>query len=134
MRGSLLVFLGHIPTVIWVFCSILFMGFFWQLIAMQWSRNRLRNNLRKLTAALMEVADAGRSEKQNGLTAEQLDEYRVALDKLEGLPQEWWTRVDHSIALYIDQEEREGWFLTERRSSAAFGIDGFHLCNLTSNL
>jgi hypothetical protein len=36
------------------------------------------------------------------------------MEQLEGLPREWWTRIDQSIALYIDQEEKEGWFLTER--------------------
>lgn len=114
MHGSLLVFLSHIPVVIWVFCAVLLMVFFWQLIAMQLSRNRLRKHLGTLTNALKELADANLQKPQSGLTAEQLDGYRVALDKLEGLPREWWTRTDHSIALYIDQEEREGWFLTER--------------------
>lgn len=114
MHGSLLVFLNRIPAVIWVFCAILLLGFFWQLIAMQLSRNRLRKHLGTLTNALKELADANSQKSLGGLTAEQLDEYRVALDKLEGLPREWWTRTDHSIALYIDQAEREGWFLTER--------------------
>ena len=30
------------------------------------------------------------------------------------LPKEWWARIDHSIELYVDQEDQEGWFLTER--------------------
>lgn len=114
MHGSLLVFLDHIPNVIWVFCAVLLMGFFWQLITMQVSRNRLRKQLRTLNNSLTELADANRKAPQGGLTAEQLDGYRVALDELDGLPREWWTRIDHSIALYIDQEERDGWVLTER--------------------
>jgi hypothetical protein len=114
MHGSLLVFLSHIPVVIWVFCAVLLLGFLWQLLAMQLSRNRLRKRLRTLTSALRELTGTGRRELQSGLTAEQLDAYRVALDKLDGLPREWWERIDHSIALYIDQEEREGWYLTER--------------------
>jgi hypothetical protein len=114
MPGSLFVFLGHIPVVIWVFCAVLLLGFFWQLIAMQLSRNRVGNELRALANALTELADANQQQPQSGLTAVQLDGYRVVLDKLEGLPREWWTRINHSIALYIDQEEREGWFLTER--------------------
>ena len=114
MHGSRLVFLSHIPIVIWVFCAVLLLGFLWQLLAMQLSRNRLRKKLRTLTSALRDLTDTGRRELQSGLNAEQLDAYRVALDKLDGLPREWWERIDHSIALYIDQEEREGWYLTER--------------------
>lgn len=114
MHGSLLVFLSRIPLVIWVFCAVLLLGFLWQLAAMQFSRNRLRKQLRTLTNALQGLADASRPKPQRGLTAEQLDGYRVALDKLEGLSREWWNRIDCSIALYIDQVEQEGWFLTER--------------------
>ena len=114
MNDSLKVFLSHIPVVIWVFCFVLLMGFSWQIIAMWQSRNRLRKHLRTLTMALKELGNANRPEPQGGLTAEQLDGYRVGLDKLEGLPREWWTRINQSIDLYFDQEEREGWFLTER--------------------
>lgn len=114
MPASLFVFLSHIPAVIWAFCVLLGMVFLWQLIAMELSRNRVRKHLRTLTKALKELGDANRHEPQGGLTAAQLDRYRVALDELDGLPREWWSRVDHSVALYIDQEEREGWFLTER--------------------
>lgn len=114
MPASLSAFLSHIPAVIWAFCVLLGMVFLWQLIAMERSRNRVRKHLGTLTKALKELGDANRHEPQGGLTAEQLDRYRVALDKLDGLPREWWSRVDHSVALYRDQEEREGWFLTER--------------------
>jgi len=114
MSPSFIVFLGHIPQVIWAFCCVLVAVFGWQWIAMDLSRNRLRKHLRTMTTRLRELADANRDNLQNGLSAEQVDEYRVALDNLEGLPREWWARLDHSVALYIDQEEREGWFLTER--------------------
>jgi hypothetical protein len=114
MNDSLVVFLSHIPVVIWVFCFVLLMGFFWQMIAMQLSRNRLRKHLKTLTNALKVLGEANRHEPQGGLTGEQLDGYHVGLDELDGLPREWWNRIDQSIALYIDQEEREGWFLTER--------------------
>jgi hypothetical protein len=114
MHGSLFAFLRHIPSLIWVFCAVLLLGFFSQLTAMQRSCNRLRRQLRTLTNALNKLADANRPGYRNGLTAEQLDNCRVSLDELEGLPKEWWTRMNHSVAVYIDQEEREGWFLTER--------------------
>ncbi|HET9101689.1 MAG TPA: hypothetical protein VFN62_14930 [Acidobacteriaceae bacterium] len=114
MPASLFVFFSHIPAVIWAFCVLLGIVFLWQLIAMELSRNRVRKHLGTLTKALKELGDANRHEPQGGLTAAQLDRYRVALDELDGLPREWWSRVDHSVALYIDQEEREGWFLTER--------------------
>ena len=114
MPASLLVFLSHIPGVIWVFCAVLLLGFLWQLIGMQVSRNKLRKKLRILTNALKDLTDTDRQNPQSGLTAEQLDRYRVALNQLEGLPQQWWTRIDDSVELYIDQQEKEGWFLTER--------------------
>jgi hypothetical protein len=114
MHGSLFVFLSHIPGIIWGFCAAVVFGFLWQLIAMRVSRNRLRTHLRTLTNALNQLADANRHEAHRGLTAEQLDGYRVGLEKLNGLPGVWWARLDHSIALYIDPSEREGWFLTER--------------------
>ena len=114
MPPSLLVFLSHIPGVIWVFCAVLLLGFLWQLIAMQVSRNKLRKKLIILTNAIRDATDAHRQNPQSGLSAEQLDRYRVALQKLDGLPLEWWNRIDHSVELYIDQQEKEGWFLTER--------------------
>jgi hypothetical protein len=114
MHDSPLVFLSHIPVVIWAFCFVLAIVGGWQWIAMELSRNRLRKRLRTLSTALRELRNADRRGAQYGLTAEKLDEYRVTLDKLEGLPREWWTRIDHSIAVYIDQEDEEGWFLTER--------------------
>ena len=114
MHGSLLVFLNHIPAVIRIFCAALLLGFLWQLLTMQLSRNRLRKKIKILTSALRELANTNHQEHQSGLTVEQLDGYRVAMDKLESLPREWWSRIDRSIALYINQEEREGWFMTER--------------------
>lgn len=114
MQNSFSVFLSHIPTVIWVFCAVLLLGFLWQLIAMQLSRNRLRKHIGTLIRTLREQVEGSQPDPRYGLTLEQLDTYRVALDQLEGLPREWWTRIDQSIAAYIDQEEREGWFLTER--------------------
>lgn len=114
MQSAFSIFLNHIPTVIWVFCFVLLLGFVWQMIAMQLSRNRLRNHIRTIIRILREQIDTNRADPRYGLTVEQLDIYRVALDKLEGLPRDWWTRTDQSIAAYIDQEEREGWFLTER--------------------
>ena len=114
MFSSPLIFLSHIPPVIWAFCFLLAIIFTWQWIAMAVSRNRLRDRLEILTTALKESADLGRRDSQNGLRVEQLDEYRVALDKLETLPRDWWARIDHSIALYTDPAEQEGWYLTER--------------------
>lgn len=114
MFNSLLVFASHIPVIIWAFCALLGMVFFWQLAEMKLSQHHVRKHLQTLTESLKELGDADRHESQGGLTTEQLDRYRVALDELNGLPREWWSRVDHSVALYIDQEEREGWFLTER--------------------
>jgi hypothetical protein len=114
MHDSPLVFLSHIPVVILAFCFVLAILFGWQWIAMAVSRGRLRKRLRTLSTALRELKDVDRRGVQYGLTTEKLDEYRVVLDKLEGLPREWWSRIDHSIALYMDQEEKEGWFLTER--------------------
>lgn len=114
MPASLLVFLSHIPGVIWVFCAVLLLGFLWQLIAMQVSRNKLRKKLYILTNALKDLTDTDGQNPQSGLTSEQLDRCRVALNQLEGLPQQWWTRIDDSVELYIDQQEKEGWFLTER--------------------
>jgi hypothetical protein len=61
----------------------------WQLGEMYRSRNLLRKHLRALTNTLRELAGANPIERQGGLTAEQLDGYRVALDTLEGLPREW---------------------------------------------
>jgi hypothetical protein len=114
MFTSPFVFLGHIPVVIWAFCFLLAIVFTWQWVAMNLSRNRLRKRLGILTTALKESANGVHQSSQNGLRAEQLDEYRVALDKLEDLPRDWWTRIDHSIALYVDPAEQEGWFITER--------------------
>lgn len=114
MNDSLLVFLGHIPNIIWGFCAVVVLVFAWQWFAMWLSHNRLRKRLRTLTDRFQELREGDRTESQRGLTAEKLDEYRVALETLEGLPKEWWTRIDQSIDLYVNQEDQEGWFLTER--------------------
>ena len=114
MHDPRLVFLNHISKVIWAFCAFVTIVFVWQWIAMWLARNRLQKHLRSLTAALRGLTDANPRESRHGLTAEKLDEFRVTLAKLEGLPKEWWTRIDHTIALYVNQEEEEGWFLTER--------------------
>lgn len=114
MNDSLLVFLSHIPEIIWVFCAVVLLVFAWQWFAMRLSRNRLRRHLRTLAATLNELREGDHRESSRGLTAEKLDEYRVALDALEGLPKEWWARIDNSIELYVNQEDQEGWFLTER--------------------
>ncbi len=114
MNDSLFHFFGRIPFIIWVFCGVVFLVFFWQLIAMRQSRNRIRKHMRTLTTALQELRDGDSRELQHGLAAEKLDEYRIALAKLDGLPKEWWSRIDHSIDLYVNQEDQEGWFLTER--------------------
>jgi hypothetical protein len=114
MHDSLLVFLRHIPRVIWVFCSVLAIVFAWGSIAMAVSRGNLRRKLRILTTVVQGSKESDRRESREGLTAEKLDELRVALDRLEGLPREWWTRIDESIALYVGENEQEGWFLTER--------------------
>ena len=114
MNNPFLVFLSHIPDIIWAFCAFVGLVFAWQWFAMWQSCNRLRKRLKALAAALQELRDGDKRESHRGLTAEKLDEYRIALDRLEGLPKEWWARVDHSIELYVNQEDQEGWFLTER--------------------
>ncbi|HWT67269.1 MAG TPA: hypothetical protein VN151_14240, partial [Terracidiphilus sp.] len=114
VNDSLLVFLSHIPEIIWGFCSLVFVVFAWQWLAMWLSRNRLRKHLMTLASAFKEVQGDDGRESQRGLTGEKLDEYRVALDTLEGPPKEWWDRINHSIELYVSQEDQEGWFLTER--------------------
>jgi hypothetical protein len=70
--------------------------------------------LRILATTLQELRNGDHRDSLHGLTTEKLDEYRVALDKIEGLPKEWWSRIHHSIELYVNQEDQEGWFLTER--------------------
>ncbi len=114
MNDSLLVFLSRIPEIIWAFCTVVLLVFTWQWFSMWLSRNRLRKHLRTLAATLKELRGGDRLGASHGLTAEKLNEYRVALDALESLPKEWWTRIDHSIELYVNQEDQEGWFLTER--------------------
>jgi methionine synthase I (cobalamin-dependent) len=114
MHDSLLRFLSHIPEVIWAFCSLLATVFAWQCFAMERSRNQLQKNLRTFGAALHEVAGEERGDPRTGLTAEKLDQFRVALERLEGLPRVWWARVECSISLYVNDAEEEGWFITER--------------------
>lgn len=113
MSTSLFAFLSHIPGVIWFFCAILLLGFLWQLITMQISRNRVRKNIVVLADALRTFSDTDRPHPTRGLTAEQVDHYRVELEKLEGLPREWWIRIDRSVELYVDEHQNEGWYLTE---------------------
>jgi len=115
MHVSPLVFLSHIPNLILGFCSFIAIVWAWQWIAMEQSCNRLRKSIGALTSALRELRNAdGNRESQYRITAEKLDVYRVALDRLEGLPRVWWNRINDSITLYINQEEEEGWFSTER--------------------
>ncbi|MGD0830101.1 MAG: hypothetical protein ABR907_04100 [Terracidiphilus sp.] len=114
MNDSLYGFLGRIPEIIWAFCATVLLVFLWQWLAMWLSRNRLRKRLRILATTLRELRNDDRRDSLRGLTTEKLDEYRVALDKIEGLPKEWWSRIHHSIELYVNQEDQEGWFLTER--------------------
>ena len=79
MHNSFSVFLSHIPTVIWVFCAVLLLGFLWQLFAMQLSRNRLRKHIGTLIRTLREQVEGSQPDPRYGLTLEQLDTYRVAL-------------------------------------------------------
>jgi hypothetical protein len=114
MNDSFYGFLGRIPEIIWAFCAVVLLVFLWQWLSMWLSRNRLRKRLRILATTLQELRNGDHRDSLHGLTTEKLDEYRVALDKIEGLPKEWWSRIHHSIELYVNQEDQEGWFLTER--------------------
>jgi hypothetical protein len=114
MHGPLFVFLVHIPKIIWAFCSLLAIVFAWGSIAMLVSRRRLKKRLKLLADAVRRLNPPGSAQARDGLTAEKLDELRVALDGFDGSPKEWWTKIDESIALYVSQNEQEGWFLTER--------------------
>src|ERR1700761_8551845 len=110
MHDPLFVFLVHIPKIIWAFCSLLAIVFAWGSIAMLVSRRRLRKKLRLLADVVRKLNSPGNAQARDGLTAEKLDELRVAFEELDGSPKEWWTKIDESIALYVGQNEKEGWF------------------------
>ena len=113
MSPSLIAFLSHISTVIWLFVLFLVLLFLASVVSMLYSQVRLRRRLNSFATSLTQLVDEEPKDKTRGLSLAKLDAIRVSLESLDGLPKAWWTRVNRSIHLYVNQEEEDGWFITE---------------------
>ena len=113
MSPSLVVFLSHISIVIWAFLLFLGVLFLASVFAMLYSQVRLRRRLNSFANRLAQLADEEPKDTTRGLSLVKLDAMRVSVESLEGLPKVWWMRVNRSISLYMNQDEEDGWFITE---------------------
>jgi hypothetical protein len=113
MSPSLVAFLSHISIVIWLFVLFLVLLFLASVVSMLHSQVRLRRRLNSFANSLAQLEDEEPKDKTRGLSLSKLDAIRVSLESLEGLPKAWWMRVNRSIHLYVNQEEEDGWFITE---------------------
>jgi hypothetical protein len=113
MSPSLVTFFGHISPVIWAFLLFLFLLFAIVVAAMLSSQIRLRRRLNLFSDSLRQMAESEPRDRTRGLSLAKLDIMRVSLANLEGLPKTWWMCVNHSISLYTNQDEEDGWFTTK---------------------